>query len=98
MSDTDDRFERERERAIEELQRDDVLSFYLGMVLDEDGTQAIEYRLRTDSDDPRTRQGANLIQLAMMLSAMADEADASLEAVAEAGVERAKAGDFQRQV
>ena len=98
MAGTNDRFEDERERAIEDLQRDDVMSFDLGTVLDEGETQAIEYRLRTDSDDPQLRHNANLIQIAMLLSVLADESDASLEEIAEAGVERAKAGGLHQRV
>jgi hypothetical protein len=98
MSDTNDQFESERERAIEDLERDTVLSFYVGTLLDEDGKQAIEYRLRTDSEDPQERSHANLTQVAMLLSVIADEANASLEEVAQASVERAKAENLPQQV
>ncbi|PSQ24328.1 hypothetical protein BRD01_04375 [Halobacteriales archaeon QS_8_65_32] len=60
--------------------------------------RAIEYRLRTDADDPRMRHSANLVQVAMLLGVMADESDASLEEIAEAGVERAKAGGLHQRV
>jgi hypothetical protein len=43
MTDRDEAFEHERAQAIEDLQRDTVQSFYVGTLLDEDGTQAIEY-------------------------------------------------------
>lgn len=98
MAETDDRFDRERDRAIEELQREEVMSFYLGTILDEADGQAIEYRLRTDADDPQLRNNVNLIQVAMLLSVIADEADASLEEVAQAGVERAKAEQLPEQL
>ena len=98
MSGTDDEFDRERERAIEDLERDEVVSLYVGTILDEPDGQAIEYRLRTDSDDPRRRSDRNFVQLAMLMSAIADAADASLEEVAAAGVERAKAENLPEQV
>jgi hypothetical protein len=98
MAATDDEFNRERDRAIEELERDEVMSFYLGMILDEDDGQAIEYRLRTDDDDPQLRSNVNLIQVSMLLSVIADEANASLEEVAQASVERAKAENLPQQV
>jgi hypothetical protein len=98
MSDTPDRFEHERERAIEDLEREDVLSFYVGTLLDEGGSQAIEYRLRTDSEDPQELHNANLVQVAMLLSVMAEESNASLEEIAEAGVERARAGNLHQRV
>jgi hypothetical protein len=98
MTDRDEQFERERAQAIEDLQRDTVESFYVGTVLDEDDTRAIEYRLRTDDDDPRERNQANLLQAAMVLSVIADEADASLEEVAQASVERAKAQNLRQQM
>jgi hypothetical protein len=98
MASTDDRFESERERAIEDLEREDVLSFYVGTLLDEGGTQAIEYRLRTDSEDPEELHNTNLIQVAMLLSVMAEQSNASLEEIAEAGVERARAGNLHQRV
>lgn len=98
MSDTEDRFDRERNRAIEDLQRDTVLSFYIGMVLAETDGQAIEYQLQTDSNDPEILNNVNLVHLAMVLSVIAEDADASLEEVAEAGVERAKAENLPQQV
>lgn len=98
MVNRDEQFENEREQAIKDLQRDTVLSFYVGTLLDEDGTQAIEYRLRTDSNDPQERNHANLLQVAMLLSVIADEANASLEDVAQASVERAKAENLPQQV
>lgn len=98
MSDTEDRFDRERNRAIEDLQRDTVLSFYVGMVLDETDGQAIEYQLQTDSDDPQTLNNVNLVHLAMVLSVIAEDADATLEEVAEAAVERARAENLPQQV
>jgi hypothetical protein len=98
MTDRDEQFERERVQAIEDLQRDTVESFYVGTVLDEDDTRAIEYRLRTDAADPRERNQANLLQAAMVLSVLADEADASLEEVAQASVERAKAQNLGQQM
>lgn len=98
MVDRDEQFETAREQAIKDLQRDTVLSFYVGTLLDEDGTQAIEYRLRTDADDPQERNHANLLQVAMLLSVIADEANASLEDVAQASVERAKAENLPQQV
>lgn len=98
MSDTEDRFDRERNRAIEDLQRNTVLSFYVGMVLDETDGQAIEYQLQTDSDDPQTLNNVNLVHLAMVLSVIAEDADATLEEVAEAAVERARAENLPQQV
>lgn len=98
MTDRDKQFERERAQAIEDLQRDTVESFYVGTVLDEDDARAIEYRLRTDADDPRERNQANLLQAAMVLSVIANEADASLEEVAQASIERAKAQNLRQQM
>jgi hypothetical protein len=98
MTDRDEQFESERAQAIEDLQRDTVESFYVGTLLAEDDTRAIEYRLRTDADDPRERNQANLLQAAMVLSVIADEADASLEEVAQASVERAKAQNLRQQM
>ncbi len=98
MSDTENRFDRERNRAIEDLQRNTVLSFYVGMVLDETDGQAIEYQLQTDSDDPQTLNNVNLVHLAMVLSVIAEDADATLEEVAEAAVERARAENLPQQV
>lgn len=98
MSDTEDRFDRERNRAIENLQRDTVLSFYVGMVLDETDGQAIEYQLQTDSNDPQTLNNVNMVHLALVLSVIAEDANASLEEVADAAVERAKAENLPQQV
>jgi hypothetical protein len=98
MAETDDEFERERERAIEDLQREEVLSFYVGTILDEDDGQAIEYRLRTKDVDPELRSNVNLTQAAMVLTVIAEEADASLMEVAEASVQRAKAEHLPQQV
>ena len=68
MASTDDRFESERERAIEDLEREDVLSFYVGTLLDEGGTQAIEYRLRIDSEGSSTQFAPSVTNVSSILA------------------------------
>ncbi|ADJ16406.1 hypothetical protein [Halalkalicoccus jeotgali] len=84
MNSTED-FEELRERAIEGLADEDVVSLYVGLV-HEEGRDA--YYFANDVDDERLQEMA-ATQLGMLTRVLATKSDLSLEEVTDLALERA---------
>lgn len=87
---SDKGFPEAREAALEELQRDSVASFYLGLLHEEDGETSAQYRISTDSEDDGTVRNAGSAHLGLLIKLLAEQSDVDVEDVAEIGVRRAK--------
>lgn len=84
MATTDD-FEALREKAIEGLEDEDVVSLYVGLIHDE-GEDAYYFANDVDEDD---LQEMAVTQLGMLTRVLATKSDLSVEEVAELAVEQA---------
>lgn len=79
-----------REDAVDELQQDSVVSFYLGLLHEKDGRKSAQYRISTEGEDPAIARNASSAHLGLLMRVLAEQTDMSLEEVASIGVERAR--------
>lgn len=90
MATTDD-FEALREKAIEGLENEDVISLYVGLIHD---TQQDAYYFANDVDEDDLQEMA-VTQLGMLTRVLANKSDLSVEEVAELALEQADEMDLQ---
>ncbi|MCH7662198.1 MAG: hypothetical protein IH933_17055 [Euryarchaeota archaeon] len=79
-------FETLREKAIEDLHREEVVSFYLGVINERDEDA---YYFANDVEENEL-QGMAVTQLGMMTRVLADKSDLSVEEVADRARKRAE--------
>ena len=81
-----DEFESLREKAIVDLHREGIVSFYLGVIHERD-EDAYYFANDVEEDD---LQGMAVTQLGMMTRVLADKSDLSVEEVADRAQKRAE--------
>lgn len=85
-ADPSEEFDHARRRALEAVQGEDVESMYVGLVTADGHSQ---FYFANDVDESELREVA-ATQLGMLHLVLAEQSEATLEEVAELGVERAK--------
>ncbi len=88
---TTDDFDQMRAEAIDAIEREDIVSMYVGLI-PEDGSN--EYYFGNTVDEAELREKA-AIQLGMMTRVLADKSAWSVEEVAQHAVEQAESMNLQ---
>lgn len=91
MPDATDEFDRMRAQAAEAIDREDIVSMYVGLI-PADGSN--EYYFGNTVEEAELRETA-AIQLGMMTRVLAEKSAWTVEEVAQHAVERAESMDLQ---